>query len=210
MKSGRIQSRSRSLRQHTDARLMGKDLSYEIDRVIEACIYGGKRHECEAIARRRRLGLKHVLIDTLVETICREFVIRRRRPTKRPNREDWADRALFVICWPWFWLTRPVPPTSYLVTPSHKGIGRVWDSRAKDAESRCEYADPLAEIAWGVRETTRHLLEHYEQEPWRSELAAESQRSGLPISNLLADAVTESVLRNFSVSDKDETEDVPF
>ena len=68
----------------------------------------------------------------------------------------------------------------------------------------------MVDIAWGVRETTRHLLEHYEQEPWRSELAAESQRSGLPLSNLLADAITNSVLEQFTVIEKDEAEEVPF
>ena len=202
--------RSRTMRQHAKPRLMGMDLSYEIDRVIQACIYGEKRPECEAIARRRRVGLRHVLADTLVEMICREFVIRRRRPTRRPTREDWVDRVLSMICWPWFWLTRPVAPAPYAVAPSIKGVGRVWDSRAKVAASRSEYADPMVDIAWGVRETTRHLLEHYEQEPWRSELAAESQRSGLPLSDLLADAITTSVLDLYTVCEKDETDDIPF
>jgi hypothetical protein len=68
----------------------------------------------------------------------------------------------------------------------------------------------LIDIAWGVREMTRHLLEHYEHEPWRSELMAESRRSGLPLSDLLADAITHSLLEQYSVSEKDETNEIPF
>ena len=210
MRTNSMKIRRRTIYQNAKLRTLGMDLSYEIDRVIEACIYGEKRPECAAIARRRRVGLRHVVADTLVETLCREFVIRRRRPTQRPTRQDWVDRALSAICWPWFWLTRPTMPAAYAVTPSIRGVGRVWDFRAKVADSRSEYADPMVDIAWGVRETTRHLLEHYEQEPWRSELAAESQRSGLPLSNLLADAITNSVLEQFTVIEKDEAEEVPF
>ena len=202
--------RRRDLRQRAEIRLMGKDLGYEIDRVIEACIYGARRPECTAIARRRRIGLRHVLTETLVETLCREFVIRRRRPSRRPGRKDWLDRVLFALGWPWFWLTRPARPTPHSVVPSVGGVGQVWDSRARAAGSRCEYAHPLIDIAWGVREMTRHLLEHYEHEPWRSELLAESRRSGLPLSDLLADAITHSLLEQYSVSEKDDTNEIPF
>ena len=202
--------RLRDLRQRAEVRLMGKDLGYEIDRVIEACIYGARRPECAAIARRRRIGLRHVLTETLVDTLCREFLIRRRRPSRRPSREDWIDRVLFALCWPWFWLTRPGRLAPHPVVPSVRGIGRVWDSRARAADTRSEYSHPLIDIAWGVREMTRHLLEHYEQEPWRSELLSESRRSGLPLADLLADAITQALLEQYSVSEKDETDEVPF
>jgi hypothetical protein len=202
--------RRRDLRQRAEVRLIGKDLGHEIDRVIEACIYGAGRPECAAIARRRRIGLRHVLTETLVETLCREFVIRRRRTSRRPGRKDWIDRVLAAVCWPWFWLTRPASPTPHPVVPSVMGVGHVWESRALAADTRCEYAHPLIDIAWGVREMTRHLLEHYEQEPWRSELLAESRRSGLSLADLLADAITHSLLEQYSVSEKDETDEVPF
>jgi len=86
----------------------------------------------------------------------------------------------------------------------------VWESRARSADTRSEYAHPLVDIAWGIREMTRHILEHYEQEPWRSELLAESHRSGLPLTDLLADAITHSLLERYSVGEKDETDEVPF
>lgn len=202
--------RRRDLRQRAGVRLMGNDLGYEIDRVIEACIYGARRPECAAIARRRRIGLRHVLTETLVETLCREFVIRRRRPARLPSWEDWIARALFAVCWPWFWLIRPARPVPHPVVPTVRGIGQILGSRARAADTRSEYAHPLIDIAWGVREMTRHLLEHYEQEPWRGELLAESRRSGLPLADLLADAITHSLLEQYSVSEKDETDEVPF
>jgi hypothetical protein len=202
--------RRRNLRQRAEVRLIEQDLGHEIDRVIEACIYGATRPECAAIARRRRIGLRHVLTETLVETLCREFAIRRRRPSPRPDRKDWIDRVLFAVCWPWFRLTRPARPAPHHVIPPVKGLGQIWESRARAADSRCEYAHPLIDIAWGVREMTRHLLEHYEHEPWRSELMAESRRSGLPLSDLLADAITHSLLEQYSVSEKDETNEIPF
>lgn len=202
--------RHRALLQRAEVRLIGKDLGYEIDRVIEACIYGARRPECAAIARRRRIGLRHVLTETLVETLCREFAIRRRRTSRRPGRKDWIDRVLTAVCWPWFWLTRPVRPAPHPVVPSSTGIGQVWESRARSADTRSEYAHPLVDIAWGIREMTRHILEHYEQEPWRSELLSESHRSGLSLTDLLADAITHSLLERYSVGEKDETDEVPF
>jgi hypothetical protein len=202
--------RRRNLGQRAEVRLMAKDLGYEIDRVIEACIYGARRPECAGIARRRRIGLRHVLTETLVETLCREFDIRRRRPSRRPSGLGWIDRALIVVCWPWFWLTCPARSVPHPVVPSVRGIGHIWESRARAENTRSEYAHPLVDIAWGVREMTRHLLEHYEQEPWRSELLAESRRSGLPLADLLADAITHSLLEQYSVSEKDEADEVPF
>ena len=116
MRTNSMKIRRRTIYQNAKLRTLGMDLSYEIDRVIEACIYGEKRPECAAIARRRRVGLRHVVADTLVETLCREFVIRRRRPTQRPTRQDWvlalvlvdpSDNARRLRCYPVHQGSRP-------------------------------------------------------------------------------------------------------
>lgn len=180
------------------------------DRVIEECIYGAKRPECEAIARKRRIGLRHVLAETLVEALSREFLLVPRGTVPQALQETWIGRFIGVLRRPWTREALATFPSDYPIHPSVEGYGVAWISKDRIVEFERTQGCQEMQTRWDVSEMIRNELEQHDEEFWSKELLAEAEAANTSRSEFLADRITASLFWRFGVTQKDETDDVPF
>jgi hypothetical protein len=189
---------------------MGYTLCKLTDRVIEECVYGAKRPEFEAIARKRRIGLRHVLAETLVEALSREFVVLPRSTVPQALQSTWIGRFIAVLRRPWTQETLATFPSDYPIHPSVEGYGVAWISKNRIVEFERKQGYQEKQTPWDVCEMIRNELEQYDEEFWPQELLVEAEIAKTSRSEFLANRITASLFWRFDVTQKNETEGIPF
>jgi hypothetical protein len=192
-------------------RMLRLELNEWLGYVVHECIFGSKRLQCEEIAKRRRVRLTDVLVETIAESLCKTFGVRSKPWPRRAVNGSPLRQMMSKIGYAWFYLLhiwksvfRPQP-----VIPAHKCIrrGAPIFRRPTGHVSSCNHDEWQIFCAMAMQ--ARHVLEHFEQEPQRSQLAKEAERRSQPLSQLVAEGIAEAVLRNYVIDERDQSSHFP-